>query len=96
MKKNDKCPVCGGKMDVFTNIKYLTFFAHCLECNHVPDIQMFETSGGVVLCNTEKAIDGGYLKRCPHTHQYVPSWMIDDYGMSIEHWHKIGKGSLTK
>lgn len=95
IERKKKCPVCGGKIRTYTNVDECVYLSYCLSCPWIDSRQMFDTGSGIVVCEVGEAIEDGYLLMCPFTAEYVPAWMIKDYGMSIEHWHKIGKGSLT-
>lgn len=90
LKRKGECP-CGGKTIILKSPSLDLYIEYCTVCDWIDVLEMFD---GVVMAPQE-ALEGGIARKCPFTGKICPAWMINDYGMSIEYWHKIGKGSLT-
>jgi len=93
--KIKNCPKCKGKVRTYTNRDNLFYISYCLSCDWMDDRQMFDTGKGIEVCDMKTAIKADYVRMCPFTNKYSPKWMIEEHGMSIEHWHKVNKNSLT-
>lgn len=86
-----RCPDCGSKVITYSNLKLDCFISYCTKCEWIDPRQMYE---GLII-EPDKAVEIGMAMICPHTGNICPFWEIEELGMSIEEWHRRGKGSLT-
>lgn len=95
-KERGPCPKCGRKVRVLSNKKIDSYLAFCTCCDWVSEKRYFRGNDGtLVLLTNSEALASGYAKECPYTNKVCPTWEIQEIGMSIEEWHRRGKGSLT-
>lgn len=95
-KEKGRCPKCGKKVRILKNKKIESYLEFCTCCDWVSDKKYFRARDNTIVLLTDKeALKYGYAKECPFTGKICPTWEIDEIGMSIEEWHRRGKGSLT-